>query len=179
MFDWYWILAFAVPCYLLQALVHEASHAFFAVQHGLRVTSFKFWPHYVDHDNDPTTPRLFFWGRVTFVRTKEHIINAEERAMEAWAPFITGLPLWLICLGSEVVSSPSGLSWTFFYVFWGALTIDLTRGMLMPLWRKDKGDANQGAKAIELPKWVLVAVCLVLSGGLAGGYAGRIWSAAK
>lgn len=169
---WWLIFVFACPAYFVETFQHEASHALFAwAQNRGWPRSFKIWPHWVDHDNDPSTRELFFWGRVVYGYPKPGYFDTKKgRAARSWAPFITGIPIWGLCLlYSGYLGELDVLDWAFF-TFWGASTVDRVNGLLQPLYRETRGDANKGAAALGLSRFILLPLGVVLSLGLVIGF---------
>ena len=159
--DWLFTLILLVPGFFVQTLWHEGSHAVLAMKSGAKITSFKFWPHIADNDR-------FYFGRVQWEMKKPNFMTNAERAMTSWAPFIVGVPLWLLlCVVLKwVLFEPVIAAWLI------CVTIDVAKGMLQPWWRRDRGDANRGATMLQLDKRILKALGTVVSAGL---ITGSVW----
>lgn len=82
--------------------------------------------------------------------------------MRALAPFIYCLPLWVAIGGLHpwwLQLEPSQA--TGFMVFWTALTIDLVHGWLVCLRRDNRGDLNNGTRALGIPRIMTIGVGLI------------------
>ena len=136
-----WI-GLAPLAYISETLLHEGSHAIVALRHGMEIVSFKFWPHWHDHDNDPSTRELMYWGRVSWrPKTIQNGMPVGiDRASICLAPYVVGLVVWVALLSALCFGAPRWLA-----VFGAAVTIDMTRGLLQPFWRVSKGDVNRAA----------------------------------
>ena len=118
-----WIFPLAAALWLL---AHEAAHAGAAWALGAQVTGFRPWPHRVDG-------RLYF-GRVTW----RGALSPRRRALAAGAPILLGLFAWAV-----LWQAPLGV--------FGPVLIDLTRGLLMPVWTEDRGDLNRALPWLSRP----------------------------
>lgn len=122
---WLWALGSVVPSFFVQTTIHEGAHAIFAMMQGRSIESFKVWPHYVDHDNDPSTRELFFFGRVIYSESSRWEPRWEQ-ALRSLAPFVVSIPLFaaaavLVGLHDPIVSIPGIV----FSVWWVAAGVDL------------------------------------------------------
>jgi hypothetical protein len=126
-------LLWIVPVFFIVTAAHEAAHAFAAKLYDADILSFKIWPHFVDHDNNPKTRELYFWGRVTWINGPS---TGRPKALIAGAPYI-----WDIIAISGLL-----LTGAFTVEFLDVLTlgfaVDLVRGVSQPLWSK-RGDMRR------------------------------------
>ena len=153
-----WVLIFAVPVYILQIFLHESWHALAALKHNMRITSFKIWPHWVIKEGK----RVLYLGRVTYAPGQDFVDVPSERAVRAIAPLCVGSVLWF-AIGMVIYHNRDPFDWRHWLLstFFAGASIDLLRILLQPLWRRTIGDMNQWARALEIPRGVV----LVLSVG--------------
>lgn len=162
MLNWYWVLALVVPAYVAQILVHEGAHVLFATAYGQRLREFRIWPGFDEVDGH------FFFARVRYQANDALLLTDAQVALRAWAPFVVGLPPWV--LFAALAGHWSTLELTpavsIIVVYWTALSVDVVRGLAQGLIYPQRGylDINKGARYAGLPKWAT----RVLGGTLAG-----------
>lgn len=149
--DWPYVLLFALPAFFLQTLVHESAHAAVARLQGLTIESFKIWPHFVDHDNDPSTRELYFWGRVVYSNAWNVPVSDTGTALRAGVPLIVGtiLLVVLVLLKLSVGIHAHNVLLTGWNVWMVAVGTDLTRGWLQAFTRRERGDVNKARDALD------------------------------
>lgn len=158
MIDWLLVALLAIPGFLFQTFLHEASHAVVALRHGLAITSFKFWPHRVDGER-------FFFGRVTYRHPGLDVSTDTERALRSGAPLISGsfmlaaLSMIKLLAGPELDQSTN----TVLLICSATVGMDLFRGFLQAVWRTDRGDANKVARYLGIGPKLKVALGVVFA----------------
>ena len=171
MIDWVSVSLLVIPSYFFQTFLHEGAHALFAIAHDMRITSFKIWPHYITTSRG--TQRLY-WGRVTYVRNRNTIDTAAERAWRSISPITISLPIWtFVYLTKTFWGGFAAPTMTTILVFWTAMTIDLVRGLLQSVGKL--GDLNRAAYYAGVPKLAVRLVAVPLAFALAAGWFLYVW----
>lgn len=129
----------AIILYFAQTSWHEGSHALVGLLQGDKILDWSIRPKYRDHDNNPETRELMFFGYVTFDDPPD---NPPERFLRSIAPMLSAfLPLGLGMYFHDDVA------WA---ALWLPPTIDLTRGWAQPIWTAQRGDVNKALRALGI-----------------------------
>lgn len=163
--DWITVLVLLWPAWIVEVFLHEASHAAFALVQGMRINSFKIWPH--QHNG------RWKFGRVSYSAPIDSpALRPVPKAWRAGAPFVVITPLWVLLLTTFLLDVwrelwPSAL--TAIFIFWTGNTVDLVHNWALALYSKHpvhvtKVAALLNIKPIAVRLTAIVAV-LVLSFG--------------
>lgn len=126
-------LLWAVPGFFLETFLHESAHGLAAKCFKASILSFKPWPHRAEG-------RLYF-GRVTWTPR----VRGRRGAAVAMAPYALAL-----VTGPSLAAAGLALDAAPLLVLGGCVGWDFVRGMLQPLWRRDRGDLNSAIRELRL-----------------------------
>lgn len=166
MTEWWLVALLLIPAGFLQTFLHESSHAIAVSLCGGEVVSFKFWPHRVG--------QIILFGRVVHLMSPR-CRTPRRRALMALAPFIAGLPMLWILIELVAAYQPVGMILAFALAVGTALSVDLIRGLTMPLWAESRGDLNKGMSALGLSRKVFVGPAICCALGVAAAWGATLW----